>query len=127
MGGAVFASGTAGGREFGFHGNPIGNPVKPAGHGLAPGDRSRPADQDQKYRLKGVLRVLLAVQQALAQTEYHRPLALEQGGKSRLIVAVDKQLEEFSVRQFIELGRSGELTQVMNQRPQFSLYHLLYS
>ena len=71
-------------------------------------DRPSSPNQNEKRRLKRVLGVVPIAEDAPADTQDHRPMALDERGKCELgdrILAPDKQTQKLPVRQSLE--RSG--------------------
>ena len=74
------------------------------GHGIEPWsercvlvERGSFASQDQEGCLEGILRFVAIVQDALADAEHHRPMALHQRGKGILVAAGGEAFQELAI------------------------------
>jgi hypothetical protein len=68
----------------------ISNAVKPRGHGLSPMSGSGLAGENEKAGLCNVLRVLLMVQDALADPQHHRSMTTHQQTKGGFVSIIGK-------------------------------------
>ena len=77
----------------------VGHPVEPVGKQLPRGNRRRPADEDEEGGLKGILGVVVVVEDTAAHTPHHRPMPPHKGCKSRLVTAADVVLQKLLIGQ----------------------------
>jgi hypothetical protein len=77
-------------------------PVQPVRQQVGVADRSRPAGQDEKYGLEGVLGMMQIAEDLTANIQDHRPMPAHEWGKRRLadrIAPRVKPLEKLPVGQ----------------------------
>jgi hypothetical protein len=86
--------------------------AQPAGQRLALADGGRPAGQDQKGGLEGVLPVLLVAQHGPANVQHQRPVPAQQGGEGAVVPADGKPIQEFLVAQ----GLTSDLVELLEHR-----------
>ncbi len=65
-------------------GRPNRDPVQPVAQQVGVANRARPASQDKKDSLKGILGMLCVAQKLPANTHDHRPMSRHQRGESGL-------------------------------------------
>ena len=90
---------TSGGLGPCSHGDPVGDAVKPVPDEVAIADGPRPPDENEEGCLKGVFDVMFVTQYAPADSQHHRPVPRDQGGKRRLVPFGDKPLQELAFGQ----------------------------
>ncbi len=80
--------------------NPPSHPMQPPRQCIRVMNRSRPPRQQQERDLKGILGEVPIRQHMPADAKHHRPMPLNQGGKSHLrrLSAAGKQLEQPPIR-----------------------------
>ena len=76
-----FDSPSTGGLGLGLARDSKRHPEEPARQRIAPPDRARLLGQDQKRRLRRVLSVVKVAQHLAADTQNHRPVAVDQRGE----------------------------------------------
>jgi hypothetical protein len=94
---SLFARAPFGGRGPGFHGQAIGNPVKPAGEGSLFLNGGGFPGQDKKRRLIHILGIVPVVENAAGGVQNHRPVAAEQLRESAFILLYDKLPQELLI------------------------------
>jgi hypothetical protein len=82
--------------------------MEPTADRRVPGNGRCPPGEDQEGGLKDVLGVVPIVQHALANTEDHRPMPLDQERKGSLITLGHEGVEQFPIRAWFAAGRGCE-------------------
>ncbi len=84
-------------RRFRLQRRAVRDAVEPVAEQFRLTQRPRLADEQEKCGLKGVLGIVAVAQDAPAHAEDHRPVALQQRGKRRLVAALDELLQQTDV------------------------------
>jgi hypothetical protein len=75
----------------------MGDAEEPVGQAFRPADVGGAADQHQEGGLEGVVGVVGVARHPPADAQYHRPVALHQGGERGLLPAVAEPFEQLPV------------------------------
>jgi hypothetical protein len=88
-------------------GDAAGNAEEPAAEGALTVEAGGFTGEDEEGGLEGVLGVLLVTQDAAAQAEHERSVALYEGGEGGLLTAVDESLQQVRIGG-VRPGQGGE-------------------
>src|SRR5262249_15864184 len=89
-----------------FERNALGHSIKPARQRAFSPDEARPADQNQKSGLQGILRFMGIADDSAADTKHHGAVPLHQTGESMLFTPAQEPFEQFPISQ---IGKSRDL------------------
>ena len=89
--------------------------MQPGGQGLPGEDGRGPSGQDKEHRLKGVLRVVDVVQNALAHRQHQRAVALDERGESGLVAFCDESSQQGGVGGLLRCRLRRQPAEVMSQ------------
>src|SRR6266568_5901041 len=81
--------------------------------------------QHQESRLKGVLDILLMVQDLPADTPNKFAMSPDQGGKGSLVLVGSETLEELGIIQFVSACDTNQFADVLDDTLKLRLRHLL--
>jgi hypothetical protein len=81
-----------------LEGGTEGNTVEPTSQRGCPADRPRFVGQDKEGGLKGILGVRFIGEDAAADVEHQRSVAMQDFFEGRLVMSVEKTLQQFPVR-----------------------------
>ncbi|MCI0464220.1 MAG: hypothetical protein L0Z62_45380 [Gemmataceae bacterium] len=101
----------------------IGDRVQPTADGRVPVEGTRPAQQDEKSGLEGVLDGVGILQQPPAHAQDHRPVPLHQSGKGRLLVSRQEAVQELAVSQFLGVRHAGQPVDVAQDSAELPVAH----
>ena len=104
-------------------GDAVGDAVEPAGQRVALADAPRLASEDQERCLAGVLGVVLAAQCPPANAQHERPVALDDGGKGRLVLLCSKVRQQLLVGQVADLPRRRQAADTAQDKIELAVAH----